>query len=102
MKKFPGLTSFLLFPDKLSWLPVTLPILGTLDSNIHGKNFRGDKVIRKAARLFHRKTKAIYGKCCALLTRRSTVLAVDMIHGRGPINKMRPQLKPKKTKVRLY
>ena len=31
VKKFHGLTSFLSFPEKLSWLPVTLPILGTLD-----------------------------------------------------------------------
>ena len=29
-------------------------------------------------------------------------LAVDTIHGRGPSNKMHPQLQPKKTKVRLY
>ena len=39
VKKFHGLTSFLSFPEKLSRLPVTLPILGTLDSNIHGKTF---------------------------------------------------------------
>ena len=37
VKKFHGLTSFLSFPEKLSRLPVTLPILGTLDSNIHRK-----------------------------------------------------------------
>ena len=29
-------------------------------------------------------------------------LAVDKIHGGGPSDKMRPQLQPKKTKVRLY
>ena len=29
-------------------------------------------------------------------------LAIDKIHGRGPSDKMRPQLQPKKTKVRLY
>ena len=39
VKKFHGLTSFLSFPEELSRLPVTLPILGTLDSNIHGKTF---------------------------------------------------------------
>ena len=33
------LTSSLSFPEKLLWLPVTLPILGNLDSNIHGKTF---------------------------------------------------------------
>ena len=39
VKKFHGLTSFLSFPEKVSRLPVTLPILGTLNSNIHGKTF---------------------------------------------------------------
>ena len=39
--------------------------------------------------------------CCTLLTRWNLVLAVDMIHGGGPSNKMRPQLRLKKTKVRL-
>ena len=39
VKKFHGLTFFLSFPEKLSRLLVTLPILGTLDSNIHGKTF---------------------------------------------------------------
>ena len=29
------------------------------------------------------------------------VLAVDIMHGRGPSSKMRPQLQPKKNKVRL-
>ena len=37
VKRFHGLTSFLSLSEKLSRLPVTLPILGTLDSNIHGK-----------------------------------------------------------------
>ena len=37
VKTFHGLTSLLPFPEKLSRLPVTLPILGTLGSNIHGK-----------------------------------------------------------------
>ena len=40
-------------------------------------------------------------KRCTLLTRRSAVFAVDVMHGRGPSSKMRPQLQPKKTKVRL-
>ena len=61
VKKFHGLTSFLSFPEKLSRLPVTLPILGTLDSNIHGKNFRGDKAIRENSEIFHSEAKAIYG-----------------------------------------
>ena len=61
MKKFHGLTSFLSFPEKLLWLPVTLPILGTLDSNIHGKTFAVTKRFAKTAKLFHSKTKAIYG-----------------------------------------
>ena len=39
VEKFHGLTSVLSFPEKLSLLPVTLPILGTLNSNIHGKTF---------------------------------------------------------------
>ena len=39
VKKFHGLMSFLSFPEKLLRLPVTLPILGTLDSNIHRKTF---------------------------------------------------------------
>ena len=39
VKKFHGLTSFLLFPETILRLPVTLPILGTLDSNIHRKTF---------------------------------------------------------------
>ena len=39
VKKFHGLMSFLSFPEKLSRLPVTLPILGTLDGNSHGKTF---------------------------------------------------------------
>ena len=61
VKKFPGLTSFLLFPEKLSQLPVTLPILDTLDSNIHGKTFAATKRSAKTAKLFHYETKAIYG-----------------------------------------
>ena len=51
VKKFHGLTSFLSFPEKLSWLPVTLPILGTLDSNIYGKTC-GDKAIRENSETF--------------------------------------------------
>ena len=57
MKKFHGLTCFLSFPEKLLRLPVTLPILGTLDSNIHRKTFT---VTKKTAKLFHSKTKGIY------------------------------------------
>ena len=38
-EKFHGLMPFLSFPEKLLRLPVTLPILGTLDSNIHRKTF---------------------------------------------------------------
>ena len=60
VKKFPGLASFLLFPEKLSRLTVTLPILDTLDSNIHGKTFAATKRSTKTAKLFRRKTKAIY------------------------------------------
>ena len=60
MKKFHSLTPFHSFPEKLSQLPVTLPILGSLDSNIHGKNFVVTKRSTKTAKLFHRKTKAIY------------------------------------------
>ena len=37
---------------------------------------------------------------CILLTRQSMALAVDIMHGCGPSNKMRIQLQPKKTKVR--
>ena len=59
MKKFPGLASFLLFPEKLSRLPVTLPILDTLDSNIHEKTFAVIKQSVKTAKLFHCETKAI-------------------------------------------
>ena len=33
---------------------------------------------------------------------RFMALAVDVINRRGPSNKMRHQLQPKKTKVRLY
>ena len=40
--------------------------------------------------------------CCTLLTRQSIVIAVDMMHGYGPSNKMCPKLQLKKTKVRLY
>ena len=40
-------------------------------------------------------------KCCTLLTRWSTVLAVNIMHGHGLSSKMHPQLQPKKTKVRL-
>ena len=61
VKRFHGLTSFLSFPEKLSWLPVTLPILGTLDSNIHGKTFAVTKRSGKTTKIFHSETKAIYG-----------------------------------------
>ena len=61
VKKFHGLTSFLTFPEKISRLPVTLPVLGTLDSNIHGKTFAVAKRSAKTAKLFHHETKAIYG-----------------------------------------
>ena len=64
MKKFHGLTSFLSFPEKLSRLPVKLPILGTVDSNIHGKTFAVTKQFAKTAKLFHSEIKAIYGIYC--------------------------------------
>ena len=60
-EKFHGLTSFLSFPEILSRLPVTLPVLGTLDDNIHGKTFAVAKRSAKTAKLFHHETKAIYG-----------------------------------------
>ena len=60
VKKFHGLTPFLSFLEKFLRLPVTLPILGTLDSNIHGKTFAVTKRSAKTAKLFHSKTKAIY------------------------------------------
>ena len=53
------LMSFLSFPKKLLRLLVTLPILGTLDSNIHGKNFAVTKRSAKTVKLFHSETKAI-------------------------------------------
>ena len=59
--KFHGLMSFLSFPEKPSRLPVTLPILGTLDSNIHIKTFAVTKQSTKTAKIFHSETKAIYG-----------------------------------------
>ena len=40
--------------------------------------------------------------CCILLEKQNIVLAVDIMHGHGPSNKMHTQLQPKKTKVRLY
>ena len=52
---------FLSFPEKLLRLPVILPILGTLDSNIHGKTCVVTKQSAKTVKLFHSKTKAIYG-----------------------------------------
>ena len=61
MKKFHGLTCFLSFLEKLLQLPVTLHILATLDSNIHGKTFAVTKRSAKTAKLFHLETKAIYG-----------------------------------------
>ena len=61
VKKFHGLTSFLSFPEKLLRLLVTLPILGTLDNNIHGKTYAVAKRSAKTAKLFHSETKAIYG-----------------------------------------
>ena len=57
VKKFHGLTSFISFPEKLSQLPVTLPILGTLDSNIHGKTFAVTKQSAKTAKIFTAKQK---------------------------------------------
>ena len=33
---------------------------------------------------------------CTLLTRWNIVLAVDIMHGYGPNNKIRPRLQPKK------
>ena len=39
---------------------------------------------------------------CTLLTRWSMALAVGIIHWHDPSNKIHPQLKLKKTKVRLY
>ena len=59
-EKFHGLMSFLSFPEKLSRLPVTLPILGTLDSDIYGKTFAVTKRSAKTAKIFHSETKAIY------------------------------------------
>ena len=47
------------------------------------------------------RNKKCYDKRCTLLTRRSAVLAVDIMHGRSLSCKMRPQLQLKKTKVRL-
>ena len=38
---------------------------------------------------------------CILLTIQNTILAVDILHTRGLINKMCPRLQLKKTKVRL-
>ena len=61
VKKFHGLTSFLLFPEKRLRLPVTLPILSTVDSNIHRKTFAVTKRSAKTAKLFQSETKAIYG-----------------------------------------
>ena len=59
-EKFHGLTSFLSFPKKLSRLAVTLPILGTLDSNIHRKTFMVTKRSAKTAKLFHSETYSVY------------------------------------------
>ena len=64
MKKFHGLTSFHSFPEKLSRLSVTLPILGTLDS---GKTFAVTKRSVKTAKLFHNETKAIYDNIVLML-----------------------------------
>ena len=58
VKKFHGLTSFLSFPEKLSRLLVTLPILGTLDSNIHGKTFTVTKRSAKEAKKFSQRNKS--------------------------------------------
>ena len=57
VKKFHGLTSFLSFPEKLLRLPVTLLILGTLDSNIHGKTFMVTKQSAKQQNFFTAKQK---------------------------------------------
>ena len=37
--------------------------------------------------------------CCISLKRQSMFLAIDILHGHGLSNKMRPQLQPKKTQV---
>ena len=60
VKKVCGLASFLIFHEKLLWLPVILSILGTLDSNIHRKTFTVTKQSVKTMKFFHHKTKAIY------------------------------------------
>ena len=52
VKKFHGLMSFLSFPEKLSWLPVTLFVLSIFDSKYSQKNFRGDKGSAKSENFF--------------------------------------------------
>ena len=59
-EKFRSLMLFLSFPEKRSQLTVTLPILATLDSNIHSKNFCGDKAIHEIRKTFHSETKTIF------------------------------------------
>ena len=50
-EKFRDLTHFLSFPRKLLQLPVTLPISGMLDSNIHGKTYTVTKQFAKIMKL---------------------------------------------------
>ena len=57
LKKFHGLMPFLSLPEKFLRLPVTLPILGTLDSNIHRKTFVVTKRSAKTVELFNTKQK---------------------------------------------
>ena len=68
--------SFLSFPEKLSQLPVILPILGILDSIIHGKIFAVAKRFEKTAKLFHRETKAIYGISATIVATNNEVYKV--------------------------
>ena len=56
---------FDVLPEKLSRLPVILPILGIFDTNIHGKTFAVTKRSVKTAKLFHHETNAIHGITCA-------------------------------------
>ena len=80
VKKFHGLTSFLSFPEKLSRLPVTLPILSTLDNNIHGKTFAVTKRSAKTAKHFQSETKAIYGTWLKLLNTAYRVTIYYFLH----------------------
>ena len=85
---------FLSLPEKLLRLPVTLPILGTLDSDIHGKTFAVTKRSAKTAKLFHSKTKAIYGISPLISTtginrRLDHVKCVEvLVHRSSPVRKL--------------